>query len=256
MIPKTIHYCWLSDEPQPELIRACIESWKKVLPDYEIKKWSMTSFDVHSVRFVKEACEQKKWAFAADYIRLYALYHEGGIYLDTDVFVKKSFDSFLENDCFSSIEYTEHLFKESVAKNLVDTKGHATNDNLILIPGIAIQAAVLGSVAGNPYIRDCLAYYKDKPFILDNGELNNKNILPNVMAFIAKDYGFQYLNKEQLLKSGVRLYPSYYFAGYPDLEQHNSYAVHCCCGSWRQKSPLRKLIDYMKQLRFMSKNKK
>ena len=89
MIPKIIHYCWLSGEPFPKKIKKCIDSWKKKLPNYEIRCWNMDNFDIHSVRFVEEACSVKKWAFAADYIRLYALYTEGGIYLDCDVFVKK-----------------------------------------------------------------------------------------------------------------------------------------------------------------------
>lgn len=94
MIPKVIHFCWLSNEPYPDLIKKCIESWKEKLPDYAIKKWDTTNFDVTSVPFVKEAYECKKWAFAADYIRLHALYTEGGIYLDSDVRVLKSFDVF------------------------------------------------------------------------------------------------------------------------------------------------------------------
>jgi hypothetical protein len=256
MIPKIIHYCWLSNDPFPELVATCIESWKKVLPGYEIKKWDMNAFDVTSVPFVAEACKEQKWAFAADYIRLYALYHHGGIYLDSDVLVKKSFDSLLYNECFSSIECTEHLYKESLAKNLIDTEGNTTDENLILIPGIAIQAAVIGSVKGNSYIYDCLSYYKDRPFILENGELNNKEILPNIMAYIAKKYGYKYINKEQLLRDGIRLYPAYYFAGYPDLETKYSYAIHCCCGSWRKKTLLRKLIDHLKLLLFMKRAKK
>ncbi|GHV09705.1 glycosyl transferase [Bacteroidia bacterium] len=253
MIPKIIHYCWLSNDPFPKLVATCIESWEKVLPDYEIKKWDMTAFDVNSVPFVKEACEQKKWAFAADYIRLYALYHHGGIYLDSDVLVKKNFDPFLANECFSSMECTDHLYKESLSKHLIDTEGNVIDENTILIPGIAIQAAVIGSVKGNPYIHDCLSYYNDRPFILANGELNNKVILPNVMAFIAGKYGFKYINREQLLQEGVMLYPSDYFAGYPDLETRESYAIHCCCGSWRKKTLLRKFIDNVKLFFFIKR---
>ncbi len=89
MIPKIIHYCWLSSEPYPEKIQNCIDSWKKILPDYEIKLWNMNNFDINSIDFVKEACSVKKWAFASDYIRLYALYNYGGIYLDSDVLIKK-----------------------------------------------------------------------------------------------------------------------------------------------------------------------
>ena len=85
MIPKIIHFCWLSGDPYPEKIRKCMKTWKKVMPDYEIKLWSMETFDVSSAPvYVQEAVKARKWAFAADYIRMYALYTEGGIYLDSD----------------------------------------------------------------------------------------------------------------------------------------------------------------------------
>ena len=83
MIPKIIHYCWLSNDPFPEKIQMCIDSWKKVMPDYELKLWDTHNFDIeNSTPYVKEAFANRKWAFVADYIRLYALYTEGGIYLD------------------------------------------------------------------------------------------------------------------------------------------------------------------------------
>ena len=79
MVPKIIHYCWLSDDPFPEKIQMCIESWKKVMPDYELKLWNTQTFDIeNSVPYVREAFANRKWAFVADYIRLYALYTEGG----------------------------------------------------------------------------------------------------------------------------------------------------------------------------------
>jgi mannosyltransferase OCH1-like enzyme len=96
MIPKKIHYCWLSGEKMPEDAISCMKSWQKMMPEYELVLWDTNRFDVNSVPFVAEAVSVKKWAFAADYIRLYALYTEGGIYLDTDVFVRKSFTNLLD----------------------------------------------------------------------------------------------------------------------------------------------------------------
>ena len=253
MIPKIIHFCWLSDEPYPELIRFCMESWKKEMPGYEIRKWDMSSFDINSVRFVKEACEQKKWAFAADYIRLYAIYNHGGIYLDSDVFVKKSFDSFLDNEFFSSVECTSKLYETSLQTGLIDKDGNIANEDIKPRIGIAIQGAIIGGVKGCGYIKDCLEYYNNQPFVFDNGELNNKNILPDVMAFVARKYGFRYYDKEQLLDGKLKLYPSVYFAGYPDLETKESYAIHCCTGSWRNESLVRKFINYIKNYLFRIK---
>ena len=95
MIPKIIHYCWFGGNPLPEDAQKCIASWKKYLPGYEIKEWNESNFDVNCCPYVSEAYQAKKYAFVSDYVRVYALYNYGGIYLDTDVEVKKSFNNFL-----------------------------------------------------------------------------------------------------------------------------------------------------------------
>ena len=100
-IPKIIHYCWFGGNPLPELAEKCIESWKKYLPDYEIIRWDENNFDFNINDYVKEAYENKKWAFITDYVRLYAMYNYGGIYMDTDVEVLKSLDCFLIHPAFS-----------------------------------------------------------------------------------------------------------------------------------------------------------
>ena len=90
MIPKLIHLCWLSGDPYPEKIQKCIDSWKKNLPDYEIKLWDAHSIDFEQFAWTKQSYHAKKYASVADYIRFYALYHFGGIYLDSDVEDRKS----------------------------------------------------------------------------------------------------------------------------------------------------------------------
>ena len=90
MINKVIHYCWFGGNPKSDLINRCIESWKKYCPDYEIIEWNEKNFDIDSNKFVKEAYEARKWAYVSDYIRAYAIYNYGGIYLDTDVLVVES----------------------------------------------------------------------------------------------------------------------------------------------------------------------
>lgn len=104
MIPKKIHFCWLSGDEFPPFIRHCIDTWKQVLPDYELVLWNTKRFDINSVPWVKEAFEAKKYAFAADYIRLYSVYTEGGIYLDSDVEVLKRFDDLLQYKSFIGFE--------------------------------------------------------------------------------------------------------------------------------------------------------
>ena len=95
MIPKIIHYCWLSDDPVPSDLQKYMRTWKEKLPDYEFMKWDFNRFDKQSSKWVAQAFDNKKYAFAADYIRLYALYNYGGIYLDMDVEVLKSYNPFL-----------------------------------------------------------------------------------------------------------------------------------------------------------------
>ena len=105
MIPKTIHYCWFGRQPFPPLLTKCIESWKQHLPEYELVLWNEDRFDLsQSNLFVQQAYKSGKYAFVSDYVRMYALYHHGGIYLDTDVEVVKSFDDLLDCGVFFGFE--------------------------------------------------------------------------------------------------------------------------------------------------------
>ena len=92
MIPKVIHYCWFGGNPLPDIAVKCINSWKKYLKDYEIVEINENNFDVSQNIYTKEAYENKKFAFVTDYVRLYVLYNNGGIYMDTDVEVIKNLD--------------------------------------------------------------------------------------------------------------------------------------------------------------------
>jgi hypothetical protein len=229
-IPKTIHYCWLSGEDMPGDAIECMESWKKHMPGYDLVLWDMNKFDINSHPFVKEACLAKKWAFASDYIRLYALYTEGGVYMDTDVFVKKSFDDFLGNGFFSGIEYHEGFAKKGIHK--LNDDGTLKNEYAgeIFTHGIQIQAAIMGSVKGHPFLKSCMDWYDGKRFIWEDF---NKLISPNIYAHIATKYGFRYKNELQRLKDGITIYPNTVFAGSLIQSGKDSYAVHRCDGAWR-----------------------
>lgn len=96
-IPKTVHYCWFGKGKKSKMVNKCMESWKKYLLDYKIIEWNEDNFDINSNLYVRQAYEAKKYAFVTDYVRLYALYNYGGIYLDTDVEVLKSLDEFLDS---------------------------------------------------------------------------------------------------------------------------------------------------------------
>ena len=98
MIPKKIHYVWFGDKDFGEIEKKCMETWRKGLPEYEIVRWGNDCIDKVDNRYFREAIAAKQYAFASDYVRLYALYHEGGIYMDTDEEVIKPLDEFLEHD--------------------------------------------------------------------------------------------------------------------------------------------------------------
>lgn len=158
MIPKIIHYCWLSDDPMPKDIRRYIRTWEKHLKGYEIIKWDFNRFPKNKSIWVSEAFDCKKYAFAADYLRLYALYQYGGIYLDSDVEVLKSFDAFLDLRTMMCFENTEGVGKDETF----------------------LEVAAFGVAKGEKWVADCLKYYEGRHFINDLGEMD-MTTLPEIV---------------------------------------------------------------------------
>jgi len=238
MIPKKIHYCWLSGDEIPPVLQKCMITWKEVMPDYELVLWDQKRFDVNSVDFVREAVSVKKWAFATDYIRLYALFTEGGIYLDMDVIVKKRFDSFLGNDFFSAIE--SFLIRKNEENKVYVYDNGSVIQRII---GISLQAAIFGAIPEHSFLKDCLEWYKDKHFILPDNSFADNVIAPDIYATIAQKYGFRYKNEEQNLTNNMKIYPSSVIGSTVWNFNKDCFAIHCCRGSWLPpKSFLRKLI--------------
>jgi mannosyltransferase OCH1-like enzyme len=227
MIPKIIHYCWLSDEPIPANLLKYIEGWKKLMPDYTFKKWDKKAFDIHSVKWVEDAYANRKWAFAADYIRAYALYTEGGFYLDSDVEMRKRLDPFLDNGFVSSLEYVPSQRSKVLDATTSDGKRKEGVDN---VPGLGIQAAVIGGEKGHPFFKRLLDYYHSHDFCLADGTFNQLPA-PAIYARILEDYGLRYRDVEQQFKDRVHIYPSSVFAGYATAT-FSSIALHMCAGSW------------------------
>jgi hypothetical protein len=225
----------------------CIDSWEKVLPGYDFILWDKNRFDIESVSFVSEAVRAKKWAFASDYIRMFALFSEGGIYLDSDVLVKKSFDQFLCHDFFSSVLYHTKYVKNENTLSLLFEDGRSRIP-FTPKPGIGIQAAVLGSVKGHAFLADCMEFYSKKHFIKDDGTLYNSVIAPDIYAMIAEKYGFRYVNEYQCLKNNMVVFPSDVFAGNLEEATENSYSIHLCEGSWYENdSEFRKTLKNISQ---------
>lgn len=242
MIPKILHYCWLSDEPIPAKLQNYIDGWKKVMPDYELKKWDKNKFDIHSVKWVEEAYSKEKWAFASDYIRAYALYTDGGFYLDSDVKVLNKFDEFLNSGFITSIEY-DHAVKEEMQACL-DSCFHR-KEEVDFVTGLGIQAAIMGAEKGHPFMGEIKSFYETRNFINKDGTLN-QTAAPLIYARFLENYGFVYSDEKQLLSKNVVILPSYVFAGYQTV-RFSSKAVHMCAGSWVKQKKNNSIIDKLKK---------
>ena len=209
-IPKIIHYCWFGGNPLPEITKLCIESWRTLLPDYEIVCWDEQNFDVSLIPFVQEAYEAKKWAFVSDYARLFALYHYGGIYLDTDEEVVKSLDEFLGHSFFCGFENYDR-----------------------------ISAGLLGSQKGHEWLRELMAYYENRSFLLPTGKYDMR-ANPLIISEFAEKRGFEKGNAYQVLDGDIHVYPMEYFCptGYEREKRivlENTYALHHYAGTWAKK---------------------
>lgn len=222
-IPKIIHWCWFSGDKTNRFVRNCIKTWEKVMPDYQIRLWDAHSFDFHSVPFVYEAFKAKKWAFVADYIRLYALYTEGGIYLDSDVKTYKRFDTFLNNEMFIGLE----------------TLSDGT---------VELESAIMGSIKGHPYLKECMELYENMHF-----NFETVPTCPELMTSVLKKYGMQIVNKNQLIDAGkqVKILNLDYFGHLWGTKPGNYYAVHYYTASWRT-TPRGKLYRWCRDNDYMN----
>ena len=239
MIPKIIHYTWFSGEEMPQMIKDCLSSWKRWLPDYDFRLWDMEAIADIDSQFLKETLLMKKWAFAADYVRLYALYHEGGIYLDSDVIVFKSFNDLLDNHVFIGKEQSLHITP-------VECQWAQF-----------LSSHCMGAEPQSDFIKDCLRYYEDRRFIQSEDEKlpqslrYNYVILPYIQAAIAHQYGYDWRPQTQMIQqceSGLVVYPSDYFDGFDYLTC--SYCQHLALGSWRRDSGLgKKKIPFLIKLK-------
>jgi len=232
MIPKIIHYCWFGKGLMPASQKACIESWKKMMPDYEIKRWDESNFDVNMCQFTKEAYEMKMFSPVSDVARLHALYTEGGIYMDTDVEVFKRFDEYLNYDFFSAVEVFPDFEKYL---NLLD-EYRRPKDLKQYIPECGILVSVLASIKFNMLIKDTFDYFLRQPFILVDGSVNMVIIHDAVMANQALKYGFVYDDKKQLLDGNMLILPSDIFCCMEHTFTHKSVLIHHNAQSWIPKT--------------------
>lgn len=242
MIPKVIHYVWLSDEKKPAIIEKCIASWKKCLPDYEFKLWTLKNVPAH--HWVSEAVALRKWAFATDYIRAYAVYNEGGIYLDSDVFLKQSLDGFLGNRFFSAIEWNKDFFNGTDQAKYIGEDGHLA-DPAHCVAGLNVNAAIFGAEKGHPLLKSVLDFYDSNHFVFEE-KLDSRFLAPVVFSKEAEKFGFVYKLQDQILENDARLYLHSVFASNLASARSDSAAIHLCTSMWRDYSFMEKLVWKLK----------
>lgn len=207
MIPKIIHYCWFGRGEMPELAQRCIASWKKYMPNYEYRLWNEFNFDVNNVPYVKEAYTARKFAFVSDYVRLWALCNEGGIYLDTDVEVFKPFDDLLVHSAFAGFEGSKHL---------------------------PVGTCVMATAANGEWVSEQLGYYRERHFLKEDGV---SDLTTNVEFISSKmrENGFVQNGREQDYKD-LHVFPVDYFCPRQTTGEYvrteNTYCDHLGMGSW------------------------
>ena len=194
MIPKIINYVWLGKGEKNELIKNCMESWKKL--GYEIKEWNESNFDIDYCKYSRQAYDAKKYAFASDVARLYALYTEGGIYLDTDVEAMKPLDEFLNEPAFTGFENIGYPV-----------------------------CATMGAEKGNPLIKELLDYYNDKEFIVQE-DWTKYTTNTVIISDILGEKGIDRAKNDIQRIRDITIYPREYF------NDKGGYTIHHMDGSW------------------------
>lgn len=217
MIPKIIHYCWFGGNEKSKTVKKCIDSWNTHCPDYKIIEWNEDNFDINSNDYVKQAYESKKYAFVSDYVRLYTLDLYGGIYMDTDVEVFKSFDDILNNYAVFGFEQKEY-----------------------------VATSFMATVPKNPLIKEFFDLYENEVFINFDGSLNTKtNVVRLTELLVAK--GMRMENELQNI-NGNLIYPKEYFSPYDYIncvneKTQNTYCIHWFDVSWLPaKERIKKMI--------------
>lgn len=221
-IPHIIHVCWFGGKPLPPLAVKCIESWKKFLPNYEIKMWNEDNFDINIVPYTKEAYSAKKYAFVSDYARFWILFKYGGLYFDTDVEVIRSLDDIISKGPFMGCEQEANINNDAI--------------NLGVNPGLG-----LGVSAGLGLYREILDLYATLHFMNDDGSLNLKTVVDYVTEILCA-HGLRNSSDIQRI-AGIDIYPVDYFCPISVKDgklriTNNTRTIHHYAQSWQ--SPIRK----------------
>lgn len=239
MIPKIIHYCWFGRNPLPPLAEKCIASWKKFLPDYEIKEWNESNFDVNAILYTKEAYEAKKYAFVSDYARFKILYEEGGLYFDTDVEIIAPLDDIIERGPF--------MGREQLPYGATADSAVASGLGLGVNPGLG-----LGVNPGLGLYKELIDLYQPLHFIRKDGSQNLKTVVQYTSELLNK-HGLKN-NQEIQFVAGIYIYPSEYFSPKNMTSEKititsNTRTIHHYMASWGTKRP--KIQKILRKIKYM-----
>ena len=232
MIPKIIHYCWFGGKPLPRSAEKCIASWKKYLPDYEIKCWDESNFDVNAIPYTREAYAACKFAFVSDYARFWILYHYGGVYFDTDVEAINNMDDIISAGNFMGVE-------------------QQNDERITVAPGLEI-----GVIRENSLFGQMIEVYSRAHFLNDDGTPCLKNIVEITTEQLQK-YGLRNISEIQEC-CGFTIYPKDYFCpiDYDTRElkiTENTRTIHHYAESWVPKSTrFKNALSRLFGKRFMS----
>lgn len=225
-IPKTLHLCWFGGGEYPVEVKACLDSWRRLLPDFKIRVWNYDDALALGIPYVNEALEQRKWAFAADVVRFYAVWKEGGVYMDSDIFLFSRFDDILALD----VDFI--TFHEKCDPDHKD---------------FGLQAAMFMGVPGNKFCREMLDYYRTQHFLNPDGT-QNLLISPERMKEVARRHG--YVSEDRELRLDIltvlptrRLKPRKRYPRAADC-----IGEHRVVGSWRKRPMKRQLAKRMEHL--------
>lgn len=217
-IPKILHYCWFGGKPKPPLAEKCIRSWRKFCPDFEIREWNESNFDLEQVpAYVRQAYEAGRWAFVSDYVRLRALTEVGGVYLDTDVEIVRSLDPFLKHEAFAGFEHLER-----------------------------VQTGVLACRKGFPLFQEFLAYYDTAVFRRPDGSMDTTTNV-EILTGICRKKGLVFNDAFQVV-DGLAVYPREVFCpvDYDTMKlkkTRKTVTIHWFSGSWQTQEDLRILEE-------------
>lgn len=205
---KIIHYFWFGGKPLTKKIEKCIDSWKHFFPDFEIKRWDESNFDINANLYVRQAYDSEKWAFVSDYARFKVLEEYGGLYFDTDVEVIRPMDKLLELESFAGFEVDEKI-----------------------APGLVLWA----KEPGNRLMKEMRETYDKLPFLDENGQRIRKNVCGIFTEMLMK-YDFQPNGQKQVC-GGMTLFPKDYFCPFDDAtgllhKTDNTYTIHWYDKSW------------------------